>query len=128
VPVYDYAAKKYLYFKPNPEHFQVTVDPTGTSAGIWSVKDPNLRNVLVPGGDITYHFSPINNQLMLDVNRRYIVHRVMSDPPPELGSICEDLGAEILTDALYKCRVDQIGNYGTWVKILIQDSPTVPAP
>ena len=41
IPVFDNLKKGYWYFKIDPEQFQVTPDPAGTSDGIWGLK-PSL--------------------------------------------------------------------------------------
>ena len=98
---------------------------------------------LVPGGFIT--FSPPLSQdaqrlvsgdaLMLDILRPSVLHYQSKATPPVVGSVCEDRGAALLSDALYLCRDTDamaqpgdaiLGNgYGHWVRVPIQTTPEV---
>jgi hypothetical protein len=76
---------------------------------------------LVPGGSIFFESAPGTDALVLDIDRRNVKHRIVMVPPPQPGTVCEDLGAEILSDAQYLCDdTDSTNNYGTWVRAAIQ--------
>lgn len=125
LPIYDNLKRGYWYFKPNPNQFQIDPDPAGTSDGIWSLKPggPGIPGkTLVPGGSIT--FSPITgfDSLLLDIDRRNVLHWIVRVPPPELGSPCEgnDLAGVVLSDAYYLCLANDTDNNGTWVRVAIE--------
>jgi hypothetical protein len=75
---------------------------------------------LIPGGSILFSGVQGSDALLLDIDRRNVLHWRVQVPPPVVGSECEDLGGALLSEALYVCRANERDNNGTWVRIEIK--------